>query len=55
MRGFIPKLDHFRNRDRQDPSSVVALTKPDFTSYLSSLGNISSTVILELIKYNEDK
>ena len=53
--GFIPKSDHAWNRDRQDPSSVIALTKPDFTSYLSSLGNISSTVITELTKYTEDK
>ena len=48
MREFILKSDHVRNRDRQDPSSVIALTKPDFSSYLSSLGNISSTVIPEL-------
>ena len=33
---------------------MIALTKPDFTSYLSSLGNISSTVIPELTKYTED-
>ena len=51
MRGFIPKFDHVKNRDREDPSSVIASTKLDFTSYLSSLGNISSTVILELTKY----
>ena len=50
MSGFIPKSDHVRNSGRQDPSSVIALTKPEFTSYLSSLGNISSTVIPELTK-----
>ena len=52
--GFIPKSDHVWNRDRQDPSSVIALTEPGFSSYLSSLGNISSTVIMELTKYTED-
>ena len=37
MKGFIPESDHVRSRDRKDPSSVIALTKPNF---LSSLGNI---------------
>ena len=54
MRRFIPKSDHVRNRDRQDPSSLIALTKPSFTCYSSSLGNISSTVIPERTEYTED-
>ena len=54
MREFIPKSYHVRNTDRQDLLSVTALTKPECTHYLSSLGNISSTLIPEQTKYTED-
>ena len=54
MREFIPKSDHVRKRDRQDLLSVTALTKPECTRYLSSLGNISSTLIPEQTKHTED-
>ena len=50
MRGLTPKVDDVRNRDRQEPSSVIALTNLDF----KSLFIIIRTVIPELKKYTED-
>lgn len=31
MRKFLPRNDHVRNKDRQDPTAVIKLTNPDFT------------------------
>ena len=44
MRKLIPKDDHVRNRDRQDPS---ALTSNSLLSYLFRISLVSTTVIPE--------
>ena len=42
------------NRDRHDPSAVLAITTEKVTDYLSSVGYISSTIMPEMTKYTED-
>ena len=47
MRSFIPKNDHVRNRDRQNPEAVFTLTWAPLLDYLQTLKMISSTMIPE--------
>ena len=47
MRSFIPKNDHVRNRDRQNPEVVFTLTRKPLLDYLQTLKMISSTMIPE--------
>ena len=47
MRSFIPKNDHVRNRDRQNPEAVFTLTRKPLLDYLQTLKMISSTMIPE--------
>ena len=51
MHTLLPKGDHVIDRDRQDPSSVLALTQPKLIEYISSLGYVSCTIIPELTKF----
>ena len=51
---FIPNNDHVRNRDRQDPSSVITLTRPAFTEFLSEIERICCTIIPETTKFTEN-
>ena len=53
MRRLIPQNDHVRNKDRQDPMAVVAITKPEITKYLETLGPVSHTLIPEKLRYTE--
>ena len=45
MRKILPRIDHIRNKDRQDPIAVIKLTNPDFTKYLRTLDFVGHTII----------
>ncbi|KXJ08282.1 hypothetical protein AC249_AIPGENE22231 [Exaiptasia diaphana] len=51
FRKLIPKNDHVKNKDRQDPSSVLTLSSPKLTDELKQVGY---TIIPELDKYSPD-
>lgn len=53
MRKFLPRNDHVRNKDRQDPTAVIKLTNPDFTKYLSTLDFVGQTIIPETDRFTE--
>ena len=53
MRKFLPRNDHVRNKDRQDPTAVIKLTNPDFTKYLSALDFVGHTIIPETDRFTE--
>ena len=54
MHQLLPKSDYVVNRDRMDPSAVIALTRNAVTDYLSSVGYLSVTIIPEMCKFTED-
>ncbi|CAB3990306.1 Hypothetical predicted protein [Paramuricea clavata] len=54
MTKLIPKNDHVRNRDRQDPSAVLSLTGDSLLNYLSNVGLVSTTIIPETSKFTID-
>ena len=54
MRTFLPKNDHVRNKDRQDPMAVLNLTKEALTTFLKELGFVGCRLIPELDKFTED-
>ena len=54
IRRYLPKKDYVRNRDRQDPSSDLALTRKLLLNFISSLGAISTTLIPETAKFTCD-
>lgn len=54
MREFLPKNDHVKNKDRQDPMAVLMLTKEDLAKYLTELGYVGHTLIPELDKFTEN-
>ena len=54
MRILIPINDHVRNRDRQDPQSVVTLTNEKLCDYLMTLKTFSSTIMPETCRYTTD-
>ena len=54
MRKLIPRNDHVKNVDRQDPSGVLALCSNDLTSFLSNLGYVCHTIIPELDKFTNN-
>ncbi|CAB4003668.1 Hypothetical predicted protein [Paramuricea clavata] len=54
IRKLIPKSDHVRNRDRQDPCAVLTLTNDSLLAYLSSLGLDCTTIIPETCKFTPD-
>ena len=47
MRKFLPRNDHVRNKDRQDPSAVLKLTGERFIEFLRSLDFVVHTIIPE--------
>ena len=54
FRKLIPKNDHVKNKDRQDPSAVLALTTNKLTDELKTAGYVCHTIIPELDKYSAD-
>jgi hypothetical protein len=54
MRKLISKNDHIRNRDRQDPCAVLALTSDSLLNYLSNIELVSTTIIPESCKFMTD-
>ena len=54
FRKLIPKNDHVKNKDRQDPSSVLTLSSTKLTDELKVCGYICHTIIPELDKYSPD-
>ena len=54
IRKYSLKKDFVRNRDRQDPSSTLALARKPLLNFISSLGVTSSTLILETRKFTCD-
>ena len=54
FRKLIPKHDHLKNKDRQDPTSVLTLSNTELNSELKSVGYVCHTIIPELDKYSAD-
>lgn len=54
VRKLVPKNDHVRNRDRQDPSSVLSLTNESLLSFLSRIRLVSRTIIPETSIFTPD-
>ena len=54
FRSLFPKNDHVKNKDRQDPSSVLTLTSKKLTTALKGIGYVCHTIIPELDKYSAD-
>ena len=48
MKKLIPRNDHVKNKDRQDPSAVLTLCSDALTSFLSSVDYVCHTLIPEL-------
>ena len=54
FRKLIPKNDHVKNKDRQDPSAVLTLSSNRLTDELKNSGYVCHTIIPELDKYSAD-
>ena len=55
MRKFLPRNDHVRNKDRQDPAAVISLTDEKLIEYLRPLDFVSHTIIPEMDHFIEHK
>ena len=59
MRKLLPKNDYVRNKDRQDPISVLKLSQAKLKEYIAKIScgkqlfNIGQTVIPETIKFTD--
>ena len=53
MRKLLPKNDYVRNKDRQDPISVLKLSQPKLTEYIDKIGYVGHTVIPKSIKFSD--
>lgn len=49
---LIPKNDHVKNKDRQDPSAVLTLSNSKLTDELRNTGYVCHTIIPELDKFS---
>lgn len=54
MRKLVPRNDHVKNKDRQDPAAVLTLCSEDLTTFLSNVGYVCHTIIPELDKFTEN-
>lgn len=54
MRRFLPRNDHVRNKDRQDPSAVLKLTDERFIEFLRSLDFVVHTIIPETDRFTDN-
>ena len=52
LRKLIPKNDYLKNKDRQDPSAVLALADRRVTQELTKVGYVCQTIIPELVRYS---
>ena len=55
MRKFLPRNDHVRNKDRQDPAAVISLADEKLIEYLRQLDFVSHTIIPEMDHFIEHK
>ena len=54
FRKLLPKNDHVKNKDRQDPSAVLEPTKQSVIDELSQTGYVCQTIIPELDKFTQE-
>ena len=54
LRKLTPKNDHVKNKDRQDPSSVLTLCNTKLTTELKDVSYVCHTIISELDRYSPD-
>ena len=54
FRRLIPKNDFVKNKDRQDPTAVIALTSDKLTKELEEIGYVGNIIITELDKFSTD-
>ena len=54
FRNLIPKNDHVKNKDRQDPSAILTLSSKNLTDATIDIGYVCHTIIPELDKYSAD-
>lgn len=54
LRKLIPRNDHVKNKDRQDPSAVLTLCEKKLNEELRKVGYVSHTIIPELDKFTPD-
>ena len=53
MRKLLPRNDHVRNKDRQDPAAVIRLADEKLIEYLQKQDFISHTIIPEIDHFTE--
>ena len=53
MKKLIPKNDYVRNKDQQDPITVLKLSDDKLVNQLSKVGYVVHTIIPETTKYTE--
>ena len=51
IKTFLPRNDYVRNRDRQDPTSVLKLCDGNLADYITQLGFIVHTIIPETVRF----
>ena len=54
MHRFLPRNDHVRNKDCQDPSVVLKLTDKRFIEFLRSLDFVVHTIIPETDRFTDN-
>ena len=54
MRKLVPKNDHVKNKDRQDPVAVLKISSTGVTDHLKEIGFISHTVTPETPKFTNN-
>lgn len=54
MKKLIPRNDHVKNKDCQDPSAVLTLRSDALTSFLSSVDYVCHTIIPDLDKFTDN-
>ncbi len=54
VRRLIKRNDHLKNKDRQDPSAVIALCSENLTGYLKTVVYVCHTIIPELDKFTNE-
>ena len=54
MRKLVPKNDHIKNKDRQDPAAVLKISSTGVTNYLKEIGFIDHAVIPETSKFTNN-
>ena len=55
MRKLLSKNDYVRNKDQQDPISVLKLSQSKLTECIEKIGYVAHTAIPETIKFTDKK